>query len=92
MKGNKVIVACLLIMVIFIVGVVLRLAKPVLFPFFLAIFLSFILSPILDFLTRKKIPRAVSILFIVILAFFIIYLLGILFYSSGKSFASEFPE
>ncbi|MBC8358584.1 MAG: AI-2E family transporter [Candidatus Aminicenantes bacterium] len=92
MKGNKVIVACLVIMVIFIVGVVLRLAKPVLFPFFLAVFLSFILSPILDFLTRKKIPRAVSILFIVILAFFIIYLLGILFYSSGKSFASEFPE
>jgi len=92
MKGNKVIVACLVIMVIFIVGVVLRLAKPVLFPFFLAVFLSFILSPILDFLTRKKIPRAVSILFIVILAFFFIYLLGILFYSSGKSFASEFPE
>ncbi|NQT80718.1 MAG: AI-2E family transporter [Candidatus Aminicenantes bacterium] len=92
MKGNKVIVACLVIMVIFIVGVVLRLAKPVLFPFFLAVFLSFILSPILDFLTRKKIPRAVSILLIVILAFFIIYLLGVLFYSSGKSFASEFPE
>jgi len=92
MKGNKVIVACLVIMVIFIVGVVLRLAKPVLFPFFLAVFLSFILFPILDFLTRKKIPRAISILLIVILAFFVIYLLGVLFYSSGKSFASEFPE
>ena len=92
MQGNKVIAAALIIIVIFVVGVVLQQAKPVLFPFFLAIFLSFILSPILDFLTRMKIPRAISILFIIIISFFIIYLLGLLFYSSGKTFASEFPK
>ena len=92
MQGNKVVAAALVIIVIFIAGVVLRLAKPVLFPFFLAIFLSFILSPVLDFLTRIKIPKAVSILFIILASFLIIYLLGILFYSSGKAFASEFPK
>jgi predicted PurR-regulated permease PerM len=74
------------------VGVVLQQAKAVLFPFFLAIFLSFILSPILDFLTSRKIPKSVSILFILIVSFFIIYLLGLLFYSSGKTFAEEFPN
>ena len=73
-------------------GVVIQQAKAVLFPFFLAVFLSFILSPILDFLTRMKIPKAISILFILITSFFIIYLLGLLFYSSGKTFASEFPK
>jgi AI-2 transport protein TqsA len=92
MQGNKVVAAALIIIVIFIVGVVLQQAKSVLFPFFLAIFLSFILSPILDFLNRKKIPRAVSIIFILLISFFIIYLLGVLFYSSGKSFAAEFPK
>lgn len=92
MKESKVVVASLVIIVVFIVGVVLRMAKPVLFPFFLAVFLSFILSPVMDFLTRNKIPKAVSIVFIVIFAFFIIYLLGALFYSSGKSFGSEFPK
>lgn len=92
MQGNKVIAAALIIIVIFFAGVVLKEAKHVLFPFFLAIFLSFILSPILDFLTRMKIPRAISILFIIIISFFIIYLLGLLFYSSGKTFASEFPK
>jgi AI-2 transport protein TqsA len=92
MQGNKVVAAALIIIVIFIAGVVLQQAKPVLFPFFLAVFLSFILSPILDFLTRKKIPRAVSIIFILLISFFIIYLLGVLFYSSGKSFAAEFPK
>jgi AI-2 transport protein TqsA len=92
MQRNKVVAAALIILVIFVVGVVIQQAKPVLFPFFLAIFLSFILSPILDFLTRMKIPKAVSILFIILISFFIIYLLGLLFYSSGKTFASEFPK
>lgn len=92
MQGNKVSTGSLVIIVIFICGLVLRLAKPVLFPFFLAIFLSFVLYPVLDFLTRLKIPKAISIVFILIVAFFVIYLLGVLFYSSGKSFASEFQE
>jgi len=92
MQGNKVVTASLVIIVIFIGGVVLRLAKPVLFPFFIAIFLSFILSPALDSLTRLRIPKAVSIIFILIITFFIIYLLGVLLYSSGKTFASEFPK
>jgi AI-2 transport protein TqsA len=92
MRENKVITACLVIIVIFIGGVVLRLAKPVLFPFFLAVFLSFVLAPLQDFLTRLKVPRLISIIFILILTFFILYLLGSLIYSSGKSFASELPK
>lgn len=92
MDTNKVITACLVIIVIFLGGVVLREAKPVLFPFFLAVFLSFILYPIQDFLTRKKIPRAVSIILILLITFSVIYLLGALFYSTGKTFAAEFPS
>ena len=92
MQGNKVVTASLLIIVIFISGVVLRLAKPVLFPFALAVFLSFVLAPLLDFLTRLKIPRIISIIFIMIFTFFILYLLASLIYSSGKSFAAELPR
>lgn len=92
MDGNKVTSASLFILVVIIGGVVLRLAKPVLFPFFLAVFLSFVLYPLLDFLMRLKIPKAVAILFILILTFYIIYLLGVVVYSAGKSFAAEFPK
>lgn len=92
MEGNKVTTASLLIIVIFIAGVVLRLAKPVLFPFFLAILLSFMLYPALDFMTRLKIPKAVAIIFILILTFFVFYLLGTVIYSSSKAFAAEFPN
>ena len=92
MESNRVTTASLLIVVIFIIGVVLKIARPVLFPFFLAIFLSFTLSPVLDFLTRFKIPRSVGILFILLFTFVILYFLGSLLYSSGKTFAAEFPK
>jgi predicted PurR-regulated permease PerM len=80
------------IIVIFISGLILRLAKPVLFPFFLAIFFYFILSPVLDILTRIRIPRWVSIVVIILVTFSVLYLLSVLFYSSGKAFASELPR
>lgn len=92
MESNRVSTASLLLIVVFIIGVVLKLARPVLFPFFLAIFLSFTLYPVLDFLTRFKIPRSVAIVFILLVTFFIVYLLGNLLYSSGKTFATEFPK
>ena len=92
MKESKIVAYCLVIIVVFLTGVVLKLAQPVLFPFFLAIFLSFLLSPVLDFLIRLKIPKSISVLAIVILTFVVIYLLGLLFYTSGKAFASEFPK
>jgi len=92
MHGTRITTVFLGLIVVFIAGVVLRLAKPVLLPFFLAIFLSFILYPILDFLNRLKIPKAISIFLILIITFLVIYLLGVLFYSSGKTFASEFPK
>jgi AI-2 transport protein TqsA len=92
MKGNKVISASMIIIVIFICGVVLWLAKPVLFPFSLAVFISFVLAPFLDLLNRIKIPRSISVIFILILTFFILYLMGSLIYSSGKAFAAGLPE
>jgi len=81
-----------LTLIVFLAGVVLRMAKPVLFPFLLAMFLSFIVTPVLDFLVRIKIPRAVAIVLILVLTFFVLYLLGALIFESGKGFASEIPK
>jgi len=92
MESNRVTTASLVIVVVFIIGVVLKLARPVLFPFFFAIFLSFTLYPVLDFLTRFKIPRSAAIVLILLVTFFIVYLLGALLYSSGKTFAMEWTN
>jgi AI-2 transport protein TqsA len=80
------------VIVVFLVGVFLKLARPVLVPFFLALFLSFALSPVLDFLVRKKIPKAVALVGILLLTFIFLYLVGALFFSSGKTLAAELPS
>jgi AI-2 transport protein TqsA len=92
MENNKILTLSSGIVAVFLVGVILRLAKPVLFPFFLAIFFYFVLSPVLDFLTRLKVPKQIAVVVILLFTFLIIYLMGILFYSSGETFAAEFPK
>ena len=90
-ESNKVLTISSGIMAVFVAGLVLRFAKPVFFPFFLALFFYFVLSPVLDFLTKLKIPRAVAVVIILILTFLVLYLLGVIFYSSGAIFADELP-
>lgn len=93
MDKNKILTFSSGFVALFVVGVVLRLAKPVLFPFFLAIFFYFVLSPVLDFLTRRlRIPKFLAVIIILLFTFFVLYLMGVLFYSSGKTFAAEFPK
>ena len=92
MNGNKIVSITASVALVFLVGLILRLAKPVFFPFFLAIFFYFILSPALDFMTRLRIPRAIALALIVVIAFSSLYLLGVLFYSSAKGFVASFPQ
>jgi len=92
MRDNKVITFSLILIVIFIGGVVLKLAQSVLFPFFLAVFLSFIMYPIQDFFTRHKVPKTVSMILLLLITFFGLYLMSMIFYSAGKSFAAELPK
>jgi AI-2 transport protein TqsA len=92
MENNKLGMVSSAILLVFLVGLLLRLAKPVFFPFFLAIFFYFILSPVLGFLLRLKIPKALAVSLIIITAFFIFYLMGVLFYNSGRAFAASLPD
>jgi len=90
---NKTLTVSNVIIAVFAVGVVLRLTKAVLFPFFLALFIYFILSPVLDFLRIKlKISKPIIIVVLVVLTFSWVYLTGVIFYSSGKTFAVELPN
>lgn len=92
MENNKIIAVTSGVVLVVITGLILRLAKPVFFPFFLAIFFYFVLSPALDFLRRLKIPRHLALFLIVVIAFCVLYLLGILIYTNGKEFAASFPQ
>ena len=80
------------ILVLFLAGVFLKLARPVLVPFALALLFAFAVSPALDFLVRRKVPKAVALVIILILSFTVLYLVGTVFYSGGKSLAAELPS
>jgi len=80
------------ILVLFIVGVFLKLARPILVPFALALLFAFAVSPGLDFLARRKVPKTVALVIILILSFVVLYLIGTVFYSGGKSLAAELPS
>ncbi len=84
--------AAIAVIVLFVVGVVLKLAQSVLIPFILAVFLSYIIDPALTFLTRCRCPRPGAVLIVLALMFVFLYLAGALFYSSGKSLAAELPR
>jgi len=80
------------ILVLFLVGVFLKLARPILVPFALALLFAFAVSPALDFLVRRKVPKALALVIILILSFTVLYLVGTVFYSGGKSLAAELPS
>jgi len=90
-EQNKVVSVSAGILAVLGLGAILRLGKPVLFPFCLALFLYFVLVPGLKFLEKLKLSRTVSLLIIVVLSVVVLYLLAVLFYTSGKSFAADLP-
>jgi len=82
----------LVVVLLFISGVVLKLARPVLIPFILAVFLSYIIDPILKFLTRCRCPRPWAVPIVLVMMAVFLYLVGVLAYSSGKAFVAELPK
>jgi AI-2 transport protein TqsA len=80
------------VVVLFVAGVVLKLARPVLIPFVLAVFLSYLIDPALTLLTRCRCPRPGAVLIVLALMFVVLYFLGALVYSSGKSLVGELPK
>ncbi len=82
----------LAIILLFAAGFVLKLARPVLVPFILAVFLSYILDPALTFLTRCRCPRPWAVLIVLALMSVVLYLLGVMVYSSGKALVAELPK
>jgi AI-2 transport protein TqsA len=84
--------AALAAALVFAAGIILKLARPVLFPFILAVFLSYIIDPALSLLTRCRCPHWGAVAIVLVLMFVVLSLVGILVYTSGKAFVRELPK
>ena len=80
------------VIVLFLVGLFLRLARPILVPFAMALLIAFAVSPGVDHLVRLKVPRSLSLTAVLLVSFAVLYLIGTVFYAGGKSFAAELPS
>ena len=89
---NKIIIVCLGILSAIAIGLVLYYTRSIILPFALAVFISYILNPLITFFEKRKIPVSIAILLSIIVTFLILNLCGVLIYGSIKSFASDFPK
>jgi predicted PurR-regulated permease PerM len=80
------------VVVLFVLGVFLKLARPILVPFVMALLFAFAVSPALDALVRLKVPKSLALTVILLLAFAVLYVIGTVFYSGGKTLAAELPS
>ena len=91
-RDSKTIKISLAILVIFAVGFVLHILQSVFKPLFIALFLSYVFEPLIKLMRRIKIPKFVSIFFVLIITFLFFYLIGLILYSNVNTFTEEFPK
>lgn len=80
----------------FIIFYIIYLVRDVLIWFIFALIISILLSPAIDFLQKRRIPRVVATIFIFISVFMIlgtlIYLIAPIFITQIKGFVRDIPE
>ncbi|MCB0306794.1 MAG: AI-2E family transporter [Calditrichaeota bacterium] len=91
-RDSRIIVGLLSILSIMGFGAVLYQVRTIVLPFALAVFLSYILNPLISFFEKRRVPVPVSILIAVLITFVILGVLGVMINESIQSFAREFPK
>ncbi len=92
MDDNRFYKIALFVAVLFVLGIVLKAARSVLYPFILAVFASYVVEPVIVFLRRLKIPHGAVIALILVGALAVLLSVGLLVYSSGRTLAADLPR
>ncbi len=91
-RENRIIITLLGILTVIAVGFVLYQIRSIILPFALAVFISYILNPTIQYFEDRRVPTFLAILLALVITFLVLNLFGVLIYTSIKSFASEFPK
>ena len=83
----------LMIFICFILAVaMLKIASSVILPFTIAILLAFVMYPMVKGLDKLRFPRFLSILLVVIIIVTGLYILGMVFFTSGRMIVAQYPR
>ena len=89
---NQIIIALLAVICVVCIGFILSVARSIVLPLALAVFLNYILNPFIGLFERLKIPSVISTLLAVLITFLVMVFLGIMISNSIESFAEELPK
>jgi AI-2 transport protein TqsA len=92
MEENKPLKFAVALVVVFLAGIVLKAAREVLYPFFLAVFVSYLFDPIIGFFMRLGLPKAAAVTLVLLGSFALLLVVGVVVYSSGRTMAAELPR
>lgn len=91
MEKNRLNTALLAILTIIALGAVLKAAKPFILPLVIAWFLSFLLSPVVGAMTRKKVPHGLAITLVLVILLDICFLVGVFLHGRILDFVAVYP-
>ena len=77
---------------LFMTGAVIKLAAVVILPFTIALLLALVMTPLVNFLGRIKIPRFISILLMVVIIIIGLTIMGAILFTSGRSILAVYPR
>jgi AI-2 transport protein TqsA len=79
------------ILVVIMLGGVLYLMSSIVLPFMVALFLAYLLDPLVRLLRYCRVPLALAVCFALLVTFVFLALMGMLFYASAQSFVRDYP-
>ena len=89
---NKITFIFLGILVLVAVGVVLKYAGTAVLPLIVAWLLSFLIGPLVNFMTDRKVPATLAVFIVLFFVVGIIYLSGTFLYTRLTAFAAAYPK
>jgi predicted PurR-regulated permease PerM len=77
---------------VIIAGAVLKITAPVIVPFIIALLLAFAVYPLVMGLDKLRVPRALSILLVILIIVAGLCVFGMVLFSSGRTILSLYPK
>ncbi len=80
------------VITVIMLGAVLKMAASILLPLIIAIFLSFIIAPLVNMLDKMHIPRVLALILTLLVLFGVMFLIYLFLQTSVNSFIKEYPK
>jgi predicted PurR-regulated permease PerM len=91
-NSGRVIFFLLAIITIILGAAVLKITASVVLPFTIALLLAIVISPIVKFFEKFRIPRVISIVLVLVFLVGVLYFMGIVLFSSSRALITLYPK